>query len=189
MIWLSGLRGFTAMADSLSGEELIDTLNTHFDCLVPPVRDRGGEVLKFMGDGILPIFPTGDGRSAASAAKCALDAALQARCNTADINTERRYDGIPELAFGIALNIGDIHYGNIGSEDQLDFTAIGPAVNLSARMESVAAAIGRDIVVSDELRRHSDTESEPLHEYTVKGVSKPVSIYEVPYTPSTGAAE
>ena len=88
-----------------------------------------------MGDGMLAIFPTGDGRSATSAAKCALDAALQARRNTADINTERRYDGIPVLTFGIALNIGDIHYGNIGSEDRLDFTAIGPAVNLSARME------------------------------------------------------
>ena len=177
------------MADSLSGEELIDTLNTHFDCLVPPVRDRGGELLKCMVDGMLVIFPTGDGRSAASAAKCALDAAFPARRNTADINTERRYDGVPELAFGIAFNIGDIHYGNIGSEDRLDLTVIGPAVNLSDRMESIAADIGRDIVVSDELRRHLDTETEPLGEYTVKGFSKPVSIYAVPDTPSTGAAE
>lgn len=142
-----------------------------------------------MGDGMLATFQTGDGRSAASAAKCALDATLQARRNTADINTERRYDGVPEPTFGIALNIGDIHCDNIGSEDRLDLTVIGPAVNLSDRMESIAADIDRNIVVSDELRRHLDTETDPLGEYPVKGFSKPVSIYAVPDTPSTGAAK
>lgn len=189
VIWLSDLRGFTALADTLSGEELIDTLNTHFDCLVPPVRDHGGEVLKFMGDGMLAIFPIGDGRSAQSAADCALQAALKARQNTADLNVERRYDGLPEFAFGLALNIGRIHYGNIGSEDRLDFTAIGPAVNLASRIEAVAAELGRDIAVSAEFHRHLTADMEHLGAFTVKGFSKPVSIYAVPETASTGAAE
>ena len=189
VIWLSDLRGFTAMADAMSGEELIETLNTHYDCLVPPVREHGGEVLKFMGDGMLAIFPTGDGGNARSAAQCALQAALKARRNTADLNVERRYDNLTEMVFGLALNIGQIHYGNIGSENRLDFTAIGPAVNLAARMESIAADIGRDIVVSAEFREFMKTDTDYLGDFPVKGFSKPVSIYAVPDTPSTGATE
>ncbi|MGB0631304.1 MAG: adenylate/guanylate cyclase domain-containing protein [Alphaproteobacteria bacterium] len=188
-IWLSDLRGFTSMADTLSGEELIETLNTHFDCLVPPVRDHGGEVLKFMGDGMLAIFPTGDGQNPRLAAGAAVQAALEARQNMAALNVERTHDGKEELSFGLALNIGRIHYGNIGAEDRLDFTAIGPAVNLAARMETVAAEIGRDIVVSEVFQTYLEIDTELLGEFSVKGFSKPVSIYAVPGTPSTKASE
>ena len=135
VVWLSDLGGFTAMADTLSGEKLIETLNIHFDCLVPAVVENGGEVLKFMGDGMLAIFPTDGPDDAGIAANNALKAALVARQNMKALNIERRYDSLEELSLGVALDIGRVHYGNIGAANRLDFTAIGPAVNLAARME------------------------------------------------------
>jgi adenylate cyclase len=156
-IWMSDLRGFTAMADTLSGEELMETLNAQFDCLVPPVGEFGGEVLKFMGDGMLAIFPIGDDRLMEDAVGSAFTAALNARENLSALNVERKSDGKEPLSFGLALNIGRIHYGNIGAENRLDFTAIGPAVNLAARMETVAAEMGRDIVYSAHFGRYLNT--------------------------------
>ena len=167
----------------------METMNAQFDCLVPPVGEFGGEVLKFMGDGMLAIFPIGDDRLMEDAVGSAFTAALNARENLSALNVERKSDGKEPLSFGLALNIGRIHYGNIGAENRLDFTAIGPAVNLAARMETVAAEMGRDIVYSAHFGRYLNTAGEFLGDFTVKGFSKPVSIYAVPDTPSTGASE
>ena len=188
-VWLSDLRGFTALADTLTGEELIDTLNSHFDALVPAVTENGGEVLKFMGDGMLAIFPTGEGQSPEAAAKAAITAALQARQNMSDLNGRRENDGRGRLSFGLALNIGRLHYGNIGAENRLDFTAIGPAVNLAARIEAVAAEKERDIVVSAAFRKYLRIPTESLGEFAVKGIAEPVPVFAVPDAPSTRGPE
>jgi adenylate cyclase len=124
-IWYSDLRGFTYLTDRLPSDVLISLLNDHFERIVGPIEANGGEVLKFMGDALLAIFPIdalGSEAQAATAALHALDGALMA---TADRNLERRQDGQPEMDFWVALYLGDISYGNIGAADRLDFTVMG----------------------------------------------------------------
>jgi class 3 adenylate cyclase len=155
-------------------------LNSHFNCLVPAIVDHGGEVLKFIGDGLLAVFQTGAGRNHAQVSEAAVQATIDACREMAKLNEERHAAGAPPLSFGLALNFGQIHYGNIGAADLLDFTAIGPAVNLAARMEAIAAENGRDIVVSSEIQADLNMETESLGDFSVKGFSERVAIYAVP---------
>ncbi|HEX4111972.1 MAG TPA: adenylate/guanylate cyclase domain-containing protein, partial [Stellaceae bacterium] len=128
-IWLSDMRGFTALTDREPPETVLDTLNRYFDCQVPAIAAHGGEVLKYIGDGLLAIFPVTGTVDAGTACAEALAAAHAARAEVAKI---------AGLRFGLALHLGDVLYGNIGSGDRLDFTCIGPAVNLAARLEKIA---------------------------------------------------
>ena len=158
VILLSDLRDFTAQSNRLPGEAVIGLLNSYFDCLVPPIEAHGGEVLKFVGDGLLGIFPVADDPMKACGG--ALAAAAEARAALSETNAERAAHGEPEQRFGLALHLGEVLYGNIGSAGRLDFTTIGPAVNLTARLETLARDLGRDLVASTTFARHSP---EPLH--------------------------
>jgi len=178
-IWLSDLREFTILADTVSGTEPIATLNSRFNCLVPAIFDHGGAVLKFIGDGLLAVFQTGAGRNHAQVSEAAVQATIDACREMAKLNEERHAAGAPPLSFGLALNFGQIHYGNISAADLLDFTAIGPAVNLAARMEAIAAENGRDIVVSSEIQAELNIETESLGDFSVKGFAERVAIYAV----------
>jgi adenylate cyclase len=166
VIWFSDLRGFTAMSASRSPHEMIGVLNELFDCQVPAIDAHGGEVLKFIGDGLLAIFPfanEGDVRKrcadALAAAREAF-AALDARNATADT----------PIQYGLALHVGEVAYGNIGGAQRLDFTAIGPAVNLAARLESLTGKLGRRIVLSSELAAHATVPLVELGAFELKGV-------------------
>jgi len=170
-IWLSDMRGFTAMADRLPPRVMIDLLNRYFDCQVPVILDHGAEVLKFMGDGLLAIFTiTGD---ETEVCKRALVAARQAQANIAELSVS----AMPGLRFGLALHIGDVLYGNIGSGNRLDFTAIGPAVNFAARMEKLAGELGRGILASGEFARHCPAEFAAIGEFTLVGFSEPQLVF------------
>ena len=152
VIMLTDLRDFTILSDQLPGDQVIDLLNSHFDCLVPPIERHGGEVLKFIGDSLLAIFAVaGDPGFACEAA---LDAAHEGRSDMAAANAQRQQAGGPVLRYGMALHLGDVLYGNVGSADRLDFTTIGPAVNLTARLETLARDLGRDLVVSARFAAH-----------------------------------
>jgi adenylate cyclase len=170
-IWLSDMRGFTALADSLSPHAMIDLLNRYFDCQVPVILDQGAEVLKFMGDGLLAIFAIAGGE--AEVCKRALAAARRAQENIAALARS----AMPGLRFGLALHIGDVLYGNIGSGNRLDFTCIGPAVNFAARIEKLAAQLGRAIVASEEFARHCPGEFAPLGEFNLAGFSAPQLVF------------
>jgi adenylate cyclase len=154
-ILLADLRGFTAMADSMNGADLIALLNEFFGRLVTPIRDHGGEVLKFMGDGLLAIFPTTESRSEYDACYAAVDAARDARLGLAAFNREREARGDAPLNTVVAVHVGDVLYGNIGGIDRLDFTAIGPAINMAARLEALAKQLERNFVVSSAVARHA----------------------------------
>ncbi len=138
-IWLSDMRGFTALADGLPPRVLIDLLNRYFDCQVPVILEHGAEVLKFMGDGLLAIFAIAGDET--EVCQRALAAARQAQTNIAALASS----AMPGLRFGLALHIGDVLYGNIGSGNRLDFTCIGPAVNFAARIEKLTGQLGRAI--------------------------------------------
>jgi adenylate cyclase len=164
-IWLSDMRGFTALADRLPPQVLIDLLNRYFDCQVPVILDHGAEVLKFMGDGLLAIFAITDDET--EVCTRALAAARQVQANIGELSRS----AMPGLRFGLALHIGDVLYGNIGSGNRLDFTCIGPAVNFAARIEKLASQLGREILASSEFARHGRGEFVALGEFTLPGFS------------------
>jgi adenylate cyclase len=170
-IWLSDMRGFTALADRQPPRVLIDLLNRYFDCQVPVILDHGAEVLKFMGDGLLAIF-TIEGDEA-EVCRRALAAARRARANVAELSAS----AMPGLRFGLALHIGDVLYGNIGSGNRLDFTCIGPAVNFAARMEKLAGELGRGILASGKFAQHCPGAFAALGKFTLAGFSEPQRVF------------
>jgi adenylate cyclase len=170
-IWLSDMRGFTALADRQPPRVLIDLLNRYFDCQVPVILDHGAEVLKFMGDGLLAIFTIAGNET--EVCKRALAAARQTQAKVAALSSE----AMPGLRFGLALHIGDVLYGNIGSVNRLDFTCIGPAVNFAARIEKLAGELGREIVASSEFARHCRGEFAALGEFALPGFGAPQQVF------------
>jgi len=170
-IWLSDMRGFTALADRQPPRVLIDLLNRYFDCQVPVILDHGAEVLKFMGDGLLAIFAIAGDET--EVCKRALAAARQAQANVADLAKS----AMQGLRFGLALHIGDVLYGNIGSGNRLDFTCIGPAVNFAARIEKLTSQVGREILASGEFARHCRGQFTALGEFSLPGFSAAQQVF------------
>jgi len=177
VIWLSDMRGFTALSDRIPPAELVDLLNRYFDCQVPAIVEHGGEVLKFIGDGLLAIFPVADDESDAEwACNDVLVAARKARSNVAALNAAVG-DQARELRFGLALHVGEVLYGNIGGGNRLDFTCIGPAVNLAARLERLTAPLRRTVLASDRFARHCQPPLVSLGEYTLPGFGAAQAAY------------
>ena len=170
-IWLSDMRGFTALADSLPPSVLIDLLNRYFDCQVPVILEHGAEVLKFMGDGLLAIFTIAGDET--EVCERALAAARRAQANVATLSDA----AMPGLRFGLALHVGEVLYGNIGSGNRLDFTCIGPAVNCAARIEKLTSQLGRAILASGEFARHCAGGFTPLGEFRLAGFSAPQLVF------------
>jgi adenylate cyclase len=168
VIWFSDLRGFTELSTRATTREVIETLNGVFDCQVPSIEKHGGEVLKFMGDGLLAIFPFGEGYDPAAVADRALEAAEEALAAMA---------ALAPLRIGLALHVGELAYGNIGSAHRLDFTAIGPAVNLASRLEGLTSKLGRPLVISEELARLTTRASEELGTFELKGIATPARVF------------
>ena len=147
VLYYADLRGFTALADALEGNALIGLLDDCLECMGRPVVARGGEILKFLGDGILAIFRIDDGPPAAACAG-ALEAATEALSLIDTLAAARRRNGQPTPGLDIALHAGPVQYGNVGVDARLDFTVIGPAVNEAARIELLCKELGRNLLVS-----------------------------------------
>ena len=180
VIWLSDLRGFTELADRLPGRSVIAVLNRYFDCQIPPILERGGEVLKLMGDGLLAIFPVADEATAADVCNRALEAARNFRSRIEALE-DPLGDGNPaRLRFGLALHIGELLYGNIGGGNRLDFTSIGPAVNLAARLETLAAELRRNVLVSADFAKHCQSGLTPLGDFSHKGFAVRSGAFGLP---------
>ncbi len=184
VIWCSDLRGFTRLAGVMDPTALIGMLNRLFDCQVPAIERRGGEVLKFIGDGLLAIFPIETGaRAAAEQCAAALEAADEAFAQLAALNGERDERGLDPIRFGLALHIGEIAYGNIGGAGRLDFTCIGPAVNLATRLEGLTARLGRPVVLSSDFVRIGTCAASPIGEFELKGVTEPQPVFAPSHGP------
>lgn len=178
VVWLSDMRGFTRRADSLAPEMLLDLLNRYFDCQVAPIVEHGGEVLKFMGDGLLAIFPAEDsGASAARACREALQAVKEVEQRFAALNVELVEKGGEALHYGIALHVGAFLYGNIGGGGRLDFTCIGPAINLAARLEKLTGRLQRSLVVSRDFAAHDLGQFTRLGEFELPGFGLPQEVF------------
>jgi len=180
VIWLSDLRGFTALTDRLAGPTVIAMLNRLFDCQIPPILERGGEVLKLIGDGLLAIFPVASKAAEADVCNQALEAAQDFRRRVAALKDPAGDGSVERLRFGLALHIGEILYGNIGGGNRLDFTSIGPAINLAARLEKVSAELGRSVVVSADYARHCQGRLVPLGDFVLKGFAQRTTAFSLP---------
>jgi adenylate cyclase len=177
-ILLSDLQGFTALADALPGEALIEILNGCYDCQVPQIQARGGEILKYIGDGLLAIFqPRPGGRDIAGACADALAAAREGRARLAEFNAERQAAGRLTLGIRFALHVGEVLYGNIGAAGRLDFTVIGPGVNLAARLESLAGDLGRDLVASAAFAQLCPSGLGPIGRFAIRGFREEQEVY------------
>ncbi|NKB54499.1 MAG: adenylate/guanylate cyclase domain-containing protein [Rhizobiaceae bacterium] len=174
VIWYFDLQGFTQLAESTPGVELIAMLNEYFGVVVRAVESFGGDVLKFMGDGLLAVFKFADDESACcSRVIAATDELVDTMAST---NVRRKADGLVHTDFSLALHIGELMYGNIGSEDRLDFTVIGPAVNMVARIQTMCRPLGHNIIVSSAMvqaigREHSRIVTIGKHD--LRGITKP----------------
>src|SRR6185312_14721747 len=164
VIWFSDLRGFTEMSARRTPTEIVSVLNELFDCQVPAIERHGGKVLKFIGDGLLAIFPVQD--DVTSRCEAALAAATEAFAALDARNTRAS----EPIRFGLALHVGEVAYGNIGGASRLDFTAIGPAVNVASRLEGLTGKLGVRLVLSSALAPHTSLALEDLGELELKGV-------------------
>jgi adenylate cyclase len=181
-VWLSDMRGFTTLSEQLPPQALIDRLNVYFGAQVPAITENGGEVLKFMGDGLLAIFPVTAEADVSAVCAQALAGALEVRKRIAELPASA--DGIDAIRFGLALHVGEVMYGNIGGGNRLDFTCIGPAVNLAARLEKVAGKAGEAIVASADFAGHFPDRFRRLGEFPVAGFAAPQIVYALAPQPA-----
>ena len=179
VIWYSDLANFTRIADEIARDQLLALLNDYAECLVEVVETQGGHVLKFMGDGILAIFPDDDRRQACSRA---LNAALAAEARVATLNLARSGRGLPVTDFHLSLHVGDLLYGNIGSRGRLDFTVLGPAVNEAARIEALCRSLEQRVIVSSAFAEAAGNRRAglvSLGRYALRGVARPQELFTI----------
>ena len=177
VIWYCDLRGFTELSETLSGEDLVQFLNDYFGAMTDAVGRHGGEVLKFVGDALLAIFPLA-GDSGHAAAERALAAAVEAGHMIGGLNDARAQAGQPLIRFGLALHVGDVLYGNIGGADRLDFTVIGQAVNVAARIENLCKTLNRQVLLSRDFHELCRS-GELIGTFALKGVGTEQPVYAI----------
>ncbi|HEX6960188.1 MAG TPA: adenylate/guanylate cyclase domain-containing protein [Ferrovibrio sp.] len=180
ILW-ADLRGFTGVADRLAIEPLIETLNGYFDCLGPAIETQGGQVLKFLGDGLLASFQLASGQDPAPVCCAALKAAEDALAAIKLLNAERIRTGLPVLDLDIALHRGTVMYGNVGTGARLDFTLIGPAVNEVSRLEHLCGVLDRNLLAS---RSFAEAAGEAVMSrlvslglHNLRGVAEPQEVF------------
>jgi len=179
VLWHCDLRDFTALAGTVSREELVELLDDYLECLAGPVHELGGQVLKFLGDGFLATFELGR-IAEASVCRTSLAAATRARTELARLNVQRRRAGRPVLGFGLALHLGDVLYGNIGASDRLDFTVIGPAVNEVSRIQELCRPLEVDLLLSKtffDVACECHGQLVSLGHHSLRGVREPQELF------------
>ncbi len=177
VIWFCDLRGFTSLSDTLPRELLLDLLNEYFEIMVNSVAAEGGEVLKFIGDGMLAIFELRAQDHVAERCAAALRAARAAQAAVAARNPDRIAAGHAEIRYGLALHLGEVTYGNIGAPNRLDFTVIGPAVNHATRIEKLAGRLDRRVVTSASFAAAAEVPLMSLGTHSLVGVSEPQEVF------------
>ncbi|WP_061027752.1 adenylate/guanylate cyclase domain-containing protein [Bradyrhizobium sp. CCH5-F6] len=177
-IMICDLRDFTRISDNWPRDDVIDLLNDYFDAMSEPIARYGGEILKFIGDGLLAIFPL----SAPDACANLLRAVAEARQAMAALNERNSVTGRAPLNYGIGVHVGDVMYGNIGSTSRLDFTVIGPAVNMASRLEALTKTIGKKVLLSRAFAELVEKEFalEHVGQHAVRGFNEPIDLFAYP---------
>lgn len=177
-ILIADLRGFTALSDTMPREALMAMLDDYLECMADPVEHQGGQVLKYLGDGLLATFtcPAANPRAGCQAA---IAAAQEMQARTETLNRERAAAGLPTMALDVALHRGDVLYGNVGCNSRMEFTVIGPAVNETARIESLCSELGHSILVSKSFADASHTPNRfaSIGRHALRGVREPQELF------------
>ncbi len=177
VIWMCDLRGFTSLTEGTSIDDVLQTLNQYFGCVVGPIRKRGGEVLKFIGDAVLAIFPVGE-NAMDEVCQTSLDAANESLELLKSMNEERASNSLAPLNFGIALHHGTVSYGNIGTPERLDFTVIGTAVNEAARIEGLCDKLKQSLLVSAAFESCYEGKAlKSLGKHALKGMKNEAEVF------------
>ena len=176
VLWYTDIRGFTATADAAPGLVVVQLLDDVFETLTAALRPRGGQVLKFLGDGMLAIFSFDESNRAETCAR-ALDAAADAMQSLEALNAARVAAGVPTVTVDLALHLGEVLYGNVGASDRLDFTVIGPAVNAVARIEALCEPLGRKVLVSAEFAAAAGSYLESVGYHNLRGIKEATEIF------------
>ena len=178
VLWYSDLHGYTQISDRTAPEQIIPLLNDYAEVVVSAVHAHGGDVLKLIGDGALAIF-TDQNREAACLA--ALAAAAHVRSGVPPLNRTRAEAGLPTTQVYLALHVGDVFYGNVGSKDRLDFTVIGPTVNEVSRILTMSRSVEQDILLSaafvDALGSEMRRRVVSVGRYALRGVAQPQELF------------
>jgi adenylate cyclase len=178
VIWFSDLRNSTALAEQLPQQEFLYLLNDYFDSMAGAVMEHGGEVLRFIGDAALAMFPISEhDYSDQEARERALHAAAAAASRARIHNEKRSAAGQPPFQYGIGLHVGDIMYGNIGVPDRVEFTVIGPAANAAARLESLTKELGQPVLVSREFADGINHGWESMGEHAIRGSGQMMEVF------------
>ena len=177
VIWFSDLRGSTMLSKSMPQDAYLRLLNRYFDCLAGAVIKSGGEVLRFIGDAVLAIFPIADG-DARDASRRAIEAAKLACQRVDEANRDRA--GEEPIRFGIGLHLGEVTYGNIGVRERLEFTVIGASANEAARVESMCKALGKPVVISSAFAAAYEGRLSPLGRHELKDVEGSQELFTLP---------
>jgi adenylate cyclase len=174
-IMICDLRDFTRISDNWPRDDVIDLLNGYFDAMSEPIARHGGEILKFIGDGLLAIFPLSEPAACANL----LHAVSEARQAMVVLNERNSETGRAPLNYGIGVHVGDVMYGNIGSSSRLDFTVIGPAVNMASRLETLTKQLGKPVLLSRAFADFiaGEFDLERVGEHPVRGFNDPIELF------------
>ncbi|WP_288903529.1 adenylate/guanylate cyclase domain-containing protein [uncultured Sneathiella sp.] len=172
VIWICDLRGSSALADQMEMAEYLTLVNQFFESMAEAVMAEGGEVLKFMGDGFLAIFPTSDRAGIADAAQRALKAARDGAASLA-----RHPSEASKLQFGVGIHHGDVMFGNIGATERLDFSVIGPAVNMASRLQDLTKTLDASLLVSSAIADHLPIDWRRFPQQSVPGLKDPIDAF------------
>ena len=180
VLWFSDMRDFTGLNERLPADEMLELLNNYLQLVGDAIAPRGGEILKFIGDGVMAIFPVEDAMFLPMVTASALGAARQLFEDAEAANLARATGGREPIRFGVGLHVGIVTFGNIGTEDRLDFTVIGPAVNRAARLEGLTKELGVSVCASAEFNDVCETPLVSLGRHPLKGVPEPVEVFTPP---------
>jgi len=178
VVWFSQVRGFTRLSTQLGRDALLGLLNDQFEVVVQAVEAQGGQVLKFMGDGLLAVFPqTAGDPTGGDVCRAARSAAEELKARLRALRTRRQAAGLEVVDIRVGLHFGEVSYGNIGAPARLDFTVIGPAVNLAAQVESMCGRLGEDALATADFVRRGGGSWESRGEHVMKGLSTSVEVF------------
>jgi adenylate cyclase len=174
VVMICDLRGFTTLSEAWPRDDVISMLNEYFEVVSAPLEENGGEILKFIGDGLLAVFPLNRPTACADA----LAAVLSVRRGMATLNERRGGANLEPLGYGLGVNVGEVMYGNIGTPSRLDFTVIGPAVNTAARLEGLTKSFGRTALFSSAFADMAGSPSlQSLGRHSLRGLGEPLEVF------------
>lgn len=180
VLWFSDLRDFTGLNERMGSSELLDLLNNYLQLVGDALKAYGGEILKFIGDGVMGYFPAEDALFLPVVTNNAIAAARRLIDDIEAANEARAAGGAELLGFGVGLHVGPVTFGNIGTEDRLDFTVIGPAVNRASRLEGLTKELGVPVLASSEFNAVSTVPMKSLGKHALRGVPEPVEVFTLP---------